>query len=278
MRYVRPVWSDAPAQIPGVWAVRVAVLLTVAVVTTYPLAVSQAVRVNAETGVRVYLPYAARGPAAPPPAIDEDYDTITIEGEPEARPAAEHPDLNLAVRGYEPVDAFRGLVDYGGAADPFAPQLVGLLGRAPEVRGTYQVHTWDWERTARGAPITSPPVTFITLGAGSNAIVRVPNSGRTIGDSYQVLVLYADMERITLKYTREDNVVEGYTLHLEGVRVVPDLLTLYRQADAAGRERLPALRAGQAVGWAVGDAIGVAIRDQGSFLDPRSRKDWWRGY
>jgi hypothetical protein len=235
-------------------------------------------RVQAAPAVRVHLPFVARGPEAPPPAIDEEYAAITIEGEPEPRPAAEHPDLNLAIRGYVAVDAARGLVDYGGPTDPAAPQLVGLLGRAPIVRGTFQVYDWDWERMARGAPISRYPVTLVTLAADRNAIVRLAEAGSTIGDGYQALVLYADAERITLKYTREDSVRHGYTVHLEGVRVAPGLLTLYRQANAAGRMRLPALRAGQALGWAAGDAVGVAIRDCGSFLDPRSRKDWWRGF
>lgn len=229
-------------------------------------------------GVRVYVPFAACSVTQAPPEIDEDYQTITIEGIPEARPASEHPDLNLALRGYEPVNAFAGLVDYGGPTDPSAPQLVGLVGRLPPVRGTAQVYAWDWVRMARTAPITSPGVTFVTLAADRYEIVRVPDSGRTIGDGFQVLVLYADTNRITLKYTREDDVVEGYTLHLENVRVAPDLLDLYREADAAGRRRLPALAAGQVVGWAAGDAIGVATRDAGTFLDPRSRKDWWQGF
>jgi len=213
-----------------------------------------------------------------PPGIDEDYGTLTIEGRPEMRPAADHPDLNLARRGWELADATRGLVDYGGATDPGAPRLAGLLATAPIVRATYRVYDWDWGRMARGAPIASPPVTLITLAANPQQLVRVPDSGRTLGDGYQVLVLYADTGRITLKYTREDSVVVGYTLHLENVRVAPDLLALYREADAGGRSRLPALRAGQALGWAVGDAIGVAIRDNGAFMDPRSRKDWWPGY
>ena len=262
----------------GAWLVHLAGLFAVMLTVTRFCARDGGRAALAQTTTWVYLPFAARGPGTPPPAIDEDYATIPIEGSPETRPAGEHPDLNLAIRGYVAVDALRGLVDYGGATDPHAPQLVGLLGRAPDVRGTFQVYDWDWGRIVRGAPIASPPVTLITLAAGRNAIVRVPDSGRTIGDGYQVLVLYGDTERITLKYTREDNVVEGYTLHLEGVRAAPELLDLYRRADDAGRGRLPALRAGQALGWASGEAVGVAIRDQGSFLDPRSRKDWWRGY
>jgi hypothetical protein len=73
----------------------------------------------------------------------------------------------------------------------------------------------------------------------------------------------------------KSNVVQGYTLHLEGLCVDPGLLASYRQWNAAGRGQLPALRAGQAVGRARAARVGVAIRDTGSFMDPRSAKDWW---
>jgi hypothetical protein len=90
-------------------------------------------------------------------------------------------------------------------------------------------------------------------------------------------VLYAAPDRITLKYTRTDNVVHGYTLHLVGLCVDPPLLDLYRSWNAAGRGQLPALQPGQAFGRAASATVGVAIRDSGTFMDPRSRKDWWRG-
>jgi hypothetical protein len=72
-------------------------------------------------------------------------------------------------------------------------------------------------------------------------------------------------------------VVHGYTLHVEGLCVDPPLLSLYRSWNAAGRGQLPALQPGQAFGRAASATVGVAIRDSGTFMDPRSRKDWWRG-
>ena len=71
--------------------------------------------------------------------------------------------------------------------------------------------------------------------------------------------------------------MRGYTIHIEGVCVEPRLLALYRLWNEAGRGELPALRGGQPFGRARGDEIGVAIRDAGTFMDPRSRRDWWRG-
>ena len=70
--------------------------------------------------------------------------------------------------------------------------------------------------------------------------------------------------------------VWGYTLHLENICVDPDLVALYEQWNDAGRAELPALAVGQAFATAHLNEIGVAIRDTGAFLDPRSEKDWWQ--
>ena len=117
------------------------------------------------------------------------------------------------------------------------------------------------------------------MGVTPGETIHVPSSGYAIGRGYEVLVLYATEERITLKYTPHDNVVNGYTIHVENVCVEPSLLALYQQWNAdQGRAELPALEAGQAFGRARGWEIGVAIRDAGTFMDPRSDKDWWQGW
>ncbi|RMF05151.1 MAG: hypothetical protein D6768_01675, partial [Chloroflexi bacterium] len=115
------------------------------------------------------------------------------------------------------------------------------------------------------------------------APIYPPERGPEIyGGGYVAMVLYAEEKRITLKYTRDDNVINGYTVHLENVCVDPNLLALYRaQTDATGLHttgRLPALRNNQQLGTAFRGGAKVAIRDVGSFMDPRSRKDWWVGY
>ena len=115
------------------------------------------------------------------------------------------------------------------------------------------------------------------MGVTPNELIYPPASGYDIGSGYEVLVLYATEERITLKYTREDNVVLGYTIHVENICVEPSLLALYRSWNDAGRARLPALRAGQPMGRARSSEIGVVIRDTGQFWDPRSRNEWWQG-
>jgi hypothetical protein len=162
-------------------------------------------------------------------------------------------------------------------AVPNAPKLQGLFAvpRLPAFAAAYQVYNWNWGCNCRGDLLDTWAVTLLGMGVAPGETIHVPNSGYEIGSGYEVLVLYASEERITLKYTRDDNVIEGYTLHVEGLCVEPSLLALYRTWNTAGRARLPALRAGQAFGRARGGEIGVAIRDWGSFLDPRSEKDWW---
>lgn len=197
----------------------------------------------------------------------------------EGRPPETHPDLNLAVRGYHVVNAFRGLVDYDGQTDGDAPQLWGLFAdrRTPEIAHTYQVFDWDWGSNTRGDLVEDYEVTMTGFRVADGETIFTPDFGHEIGDGYVALVLYADAHRITLKYTGEDNVIEGYTLHIEGVCVYASLLQLYNERQSAGRGALPALRPGQPIGYVPGNEVGVAIRDRGAFLDPRSRKDWWQG-
>lgn len=233
---------------------------------------------------RTYLPIARR--PAPPgcePIPAESYAAIPVVAGTGSHVSAEqHPDINLALRGYrENPTAHRGLVEYGGHVDPHAPQLLDLFAdrRAPVFSRVYQVHQWDgrWPGVFGTTPIHYPDVTLAGLAARRGELVILPGRAPDIYQGvYIALVLFATPERITLKYTREDNVVWGYTVHIEGLCTEPRLVALYEQCAAAGRGHLPALRRGQAFGRARGTELGVAIRDVGSFMDPRSRKDWWQ--
>ena len=228
----------------------------------------------------VYLPIAARAPAPSCQIPGTSYTTLPISGAPTGIPAATHPDLNLAIRGYVPVNAPLELVNYAGNSDPKAPQLATLFApeRLPIFSRAYQVYKWDWTCNCRGELNSRWPTTLLGMRVHPGEVIHVPDSGYDIGGGYDVLVLYATERRITLKYTREDNVVYGYTVHVENVCVEPDLLALYRQQNAAGRRQLPALRGNQPFARARGYEIKVAIRDSGTFLDPRSQKDWWQDY
>jgi hypothetical protein len=237
-----------------------------------------AVAPSDEDEYHVFLPIVRGQASGCAPISGVQYTTLSVAPPPTDRPAEQHADLNLALRGFRLPNAYRGLVDYAGEDDPAAPQLYTLFAtpRVPAFTAVYQVYDWDWDCNCRAGLLTYPPVTLAGMGVTPGEVLRLPDSGYNIGDGYEALVLYASEERITLKYTREDNVVRGYTIHVENVCVEPTLLALYRTWNSAGRGRLPALRAGQAFGRARGGEIGVAICDTGAFMDPRARQSWWQ--
>jgi hypothetical protein len=250
----------APAMTAPSWPASLAIAPTEVITTWY-----------------AFLPLAAKQPSGCARIPGVQYGTLDVDGPPTDRPAEQHADLNLALRGYQVTDAHRGLVDYGGSSDPGAPQLYTLFAdqRVPAFPTVYQVYDWDWGCNCPGDLLTNWEVTLAGMGVAPGEVLHLPASGYNIGNDYEALVLYATEERITFKYTRNDNVVRGYTVHVENVCVEPGLLALYRTWNDAGRGRLPALRGGQPFGRARGGEIGVAIRDTGTFMDPRSRRDWW---
>jgi hypothetical protein len=226
-----------------------------------------------------FLPLVAREHTHCQPIPGVEYGTLDPVFPVTDPPAEENPDLNLTLRDYEVTDAHRGLVDIPCSPDPGAPRLYTLFAdqRVPAFPTVYQVYDWDWDCNCRGGLLDDWEVTLAGMGVAPGEVLHLPDSGYGIGDGYEALVLYATEERITLKYTREDHVVWGYTLHVENVCVEPSLLALYRAWNDAGRGELPALQGGQPFGRARGGEIRVAIRDTGRFMDPRSRGDWWQG-
>ena len=193
------------------------------------------------------------------------------------RPAALHADLNLALRGYQPTAAELGLLDLSGPTDPAAPRLRTLFAddREAAITAVYQVNNWDWNTNSRGGPVDDPPVTLVGLQAAPGEEVQVPASGYAIADGLQARVLFATDDAVTLGYTVDDSIAHGYALHVVGVCVDPGLVASYRALDAAGRSELPALAGNQPFARARTAEVGVAIRDTGAFMEPRSRKDWW---
>ena len=226
---------------------------------------------------RIFLPLAFPAPASCA-TTGATYVGLTVNPPPTDRPAAQHPDLNLGLRGYAPANVPGEYIWLGGPTDARAPQLTTLFvtPRRPDIVSVWRVFDWNWAQDRRGEVITSPPVTLMGLDAAQDELLLLPDSGYDLGQGYEALVLYADSRRITLKYTREDNVIWGYALHLENICVDPNLLALYRSMDAQGRSRLPALTPNQPFARALSTPPAIAIRDNGSFMDPRSRKDWWR--
>jgi hypothetical protein len=209
------------------------------------------------------------------------YATIPPIGDVDRRPAALNPEINLSLRSYSYVDGFRQMVGIGGDTDVHAPQFNTLFADkriTQDFPTVYRAHEWDYNCNCRGAPINAPEVTVLGVSTRQGEVLYTPaRTQGDIGGGYAAMVLYASPNSITLKYTREDNMLMGYGLHLEGICVDPNLLALYRQLDQAGRGQLPVLHGGQPIGFADGGELKIAVRDTGQFMDPRSQKDWWVG-
>lgn len=195
-----------------------------------------------------------------------------------------NPDLRLSVLGLEPTDAPSVLVDYDGTPDPDSPKISQILRAAsPAIGRTYLRYDWAWEYSTppygrRTALNREWPAAALELLTPTGAWVYPPARRAPIdGEGSVAMVLFAAEREIALGYTRSDSVEAGYVIYVLNLCVSPDLVALYRAQLADGRRatgHLPAVRADQPIGVSFGSII-VAVRDRGTFLDPRARADWW---
>lgn len=229
---------------------------------------------------RYFLPAVVGGkPAAPSCDIpNTHYSSLTINGPALTANPERDEDLNLGYRGYAPTNAPRQLVVLGAVFDRNAPQFPGMFAdrRTPALTGTYQRYRWDPNCDCRLDTYSRWEATVLGMGVTPGETIYTPDSGYDIGGGFEYMVMYAAESRVTLHVGREDE-FHGYVIHIEDVCVDPDLVALYRQLHAAGRQELPVLRGHQPFGKALGQEIKIAVRDSGSFMDPRSRNDWWQG-
>lgn len=266
-----------------------------ALLGTFLLAISSTLPIHAQTDppttnlprpVQLHIPLVTGGLESATQCLEtsnNSYTALSIVNEPRRAdpPPVLDPDLNLFIRGYKVITGSLALVDINGPTDDDAPQLAHLFrpARVPTFRAVYQVHDWNWECRVGGclgAPISFPEVSLLEMETEPAEPLYPPARQAGIGGDYIALVLYAEKYRLTLTYTREDTPAHGYVVHVENVCVDPSLLALYRETDKAGRKSLPALRDQDIIGTALGEGILVAVRDSGSFMDPRSAKDWWQ--
>lgn len=254
---------------------------------------------------RAYLPLVAR-PALGyqcPTSSQEAYWAGTayqFDLDDPVRPAFDHADKNLALRSYTlntSPTLRRTLLDLGSDDPIQPPQLATLFSpyRVPSLDDFYQVHHWSWAPSpdpgTRAGPITEPPATALGMGVTAGEPIFVPTSGYSIGGGMEVLVLFADYDSVTLRYTREDSSgSQGYTVHIDNLCTDPNLITLYNLLDLPTGPRylfappqsrpysydLPNLQAGRRLGTARDDQIVVAVVDSGAFMDPRSCREWWQ--
>jgi hypothetical protein len=254
----------------------------------------------------VYLPLLARGQGAAFACLTVSTNqyvggtAFQVEFDDPVRPAYNHADKNIQLRGYLPAtdaNLKRELVDYGSGDPTQPPQLATLFDppRVPPLSQLYQVRNWVWAPTPdpgqRGETIAEPPVTALGLETTPGEPLRVPSSGYDLGGGFEVLVLFADADTVALRYTRDDSSgFGGYTVHIDNICTDPNLLALYETLDDPAGPRyvyvppanrpysydLPNLPAGKPIGVARGDEVVVAIVDTGAFQDTRSCNEWWQ--
>ena len=248
---------------------------------------------------RAYLPVvmtvATTTSAGCPITSTASYDLISFQGGAYKgnRLTDENADMRLSVLGYSTTptatNASLTLVDYNGSADGNAPRVHGLFepNRVPKFLKNYQRHDWNWNENAP-PPYGSQdgvnqqyPVTVIDMAATKGEGVYIPErNANNSGLGTQAMVLYADEDEMTLTYTDMDRPDVGYVVYIANFCVDPQLVAAYRAQLRDGKRatgKLPAVRNNERIGITNNDAITVAIRDSGPFLDPRSRKDWWQG-
>lgn len=193
-------------------------------------------------------------------------------------------ELNLAMRGWTEVNERKELVGYGGDTDPNAPPSFGslLAGHIPQIVKTYIVNDWDY---ANGKPIPGQsatpawPVHLIGLDASAGEPLLGLAAGRKIYGDYTLMVLFATPTSIVFTHSTGDTAPpndDGYPYYFMDICVDPNLLAEYQKDNAGGRDVLPAVRAGQIFGYAKDTDVKAAVRDTSSFMDPRSKKDWWQ--
>jgi hypothetical protein len=206
-----------------------------------------------------------------PATSSNSYELIPIEGERESIPAEEHGDLNLKLRDPQSIEVDLSLQDIpGSGVDPNAPNFAAIF--KPDFVQAYTVHDWDWSCNCKGELIQEDSVVLLGLKTTPGEPVFIPTKdGDIYGGKYYATVLYAAEDGLTFLYNRAGSVVKGYTVHYLGLHTDPNLVALFRESKGS---ELPGLTLDTPVGLA-GDELIIAIRDNGKFLDARSKRDWW---
>lgn len=204
-------------------------------------------------------------------ASTNSYDLIPIVGGRESRPPDQHADLNLKLRDPQPADFDTSLVEIPGSGiDPQAPKLSSVF--EPDFARTYAAHDWDWGCNCKGDLMTDGKAVLVGIKTTPGESIFIPKTERDIYEGkYHAVVLYAAEDTLTMQYARRGSVVEGYTVHYLGLRTDPNLVALFQESEGS---ELPGLTLDVPVGVATDELI-VAMRDNGMFLDARSKRDWW---
>ncbi len=195
-----------------------------------------------------------------------------------------NPEVNIDLRGWGEVNEAKEPVNYGGDTDPNPPPSFGSVfsGRYPQIVKTYIIYEWDWANNKPNVGKSATPawpVHLMGFGASPGEPLLGLKAGRSIWGDFSLMVLYASENSITFTHSTGDTAPpndDGYPIYFVDICVDPNLLAKYREDNAGGRQGLPAIRPGQIFGYAKDTDVKAAVRDTGSFMDPRSRKDWWQ--
>ncbi|MCJ7739171.1 MAG: hypothetical protein MUQ10_17960, partial [Anaerolineae bacterium] len=141
----------------------------------------------------MYQPTPTPTPNACPVSSSNQYEqggATQFDKDNPVRPAYDHADKNLALRGYSlntDPGLRRELVDYGSDDPKQPPQFATLFtpNSVPALTSFSQVHHWIWADSpapgTRADPVTSPKVTALGLSTTPGETLRVPASGYDIG-------------------------------------------------------------------------------------------------
>lgn len=209
----------------------------------------------------------------------ENYDSWGLN--PPDLGAESNPEIVLAMRGWGETTGEMDLVTYGyppgEPPDGKAPQLSTIVKNGVSFSRLYKVHKYNYD-THQASPSYEDysPVSLLGLSASNGQGVYTPQSGYVLTkDGHTAMLIYATNSTVTLNWIGDDNAIVGYSMHIDGFCVDPSLVALYRQLHSEGRHKMPVLRPGQRIGTANGE-VRVAVRDSGSWMDPRSKLDWWQ--
>ncbi len=211
--------------------------------------------------------------ASPQVTSLNSYSLIPLEGRrDQSRPAEENPDLNLKLREPELVKTALSVVDIPDTPkDPDAPKLGAVF--EPNFLATYTVHDWDWDCDCIGELLQDEHLILVGIATTPGQPIYIPHRQQDIYQGkYYAVVVYASEDSLTFMYHRGGTVAAGYTVHYEGVQTDPNLLALYQSSKGG---EAPGLTLDTPIGTAISDELIVSMRDYGTFLDTRSRKDWW---
>jgi len=214
----------------------------------------------------------ATASATPVATSTNTYALIPLDGDfNRSAPAADNPDLNIKLRDPQLSKTGLTLVDIPGPDDPDAPQLSALFDPADFI-ATYTIHRWDQGCNCTGALIEDEQTVLLGLKTTPGQPLYIPPRQQDIYQGqYYAVVLYASEDSLTFMYHRGGSIDTGYAIHYLGLQTDPNLLDLYQTSR---ENNLPGLTLNVPVGLATDELI-VAVRSDGSFMDARSRKDWW---